>query len=473
MRLLRKTGQKDGLLGQSILNIEKTNLKLQIPPQAEKIIRILEDAGYEAYVVGGCVRDCVLGRTPNDWDITTSAPPERVKELFHRTVDTGIQHGTVTVLMGHESYEVTTYRVDGLYEDCRHPKKVTFTGELREDLCRRDFTINAMAYHPVRGLVDLFGGADDIASGVIRCVGDPEERFSEDALRMLRALRFSAQLGFSVEEGTREAIRHKAETLQHISAERIQAELVKILVSPHPDILRDAYSLGVTKVFLPEFDVCMETEQNTPHHCYTVGEHILHALLLIPEDRILRLSILLHDIGKPAVKTTDPDGRDHFKMHPVVGEKMAETILRRLKFDNDTIHTVCRLVLYHDVRPKGNMTSVRKAVNRIGEDLFPSFLLIQNADIRAQSMYLRKEKLGGLGEVSACYQEIVRLNQCLSLKDLAVTGRDLIGEGIRPGKEMGQLLAALLEHVLEAPEDNVREVLLDLVRCPEKLEKPR
>ena len=201
------------------MNIEKTNLKLQIPPQAEKIIGVLEDAGYEAYVVGGCVRDCVLGRVPNDWDITTSAPPERVKELFRRTVDTGIRHGTVTVLMGHEPYEVTTYRIDGLYEDCRHPKEVTFTGELREDLCRRDFTINAMAYHPVRGLVDLFGGVDDIASGVIRCVGDPEARFSEDALRMLRALRFSAQLGFSVEEGTKEAIRHKAASLQHISAE--------------------------------------------------------------------------------------------------------------------------------------------------------------------------------------------------------------------------------------------------------------
>ena len=237
---------------------EHTNMKLTIPSNAEKILHILEENGYEAYVVGGCVRDSILGRTPDDWDITTSASPEQVKELFHRTVDTGLQHGTVTVLMDKEGYEVTTYRVDGDYEDGRHPKQVMFTSSLEEDLKRRDFTINAMAYHPVRGLVDLFHGMEDMQAKIIRCVGNPMERFHEDALRILRAVRFSAQLGFTIEKETKNGIRVLAPNLKCVSAERIQTELVKLLVSPHPDYLRVAYETGITKEFLPEFDRCMD-----------------------------------------------------------------------------------------------------------------------------------------------------------------------------------------------------------------------
>ena len=298
---------------------EHTNMKLTIPSNAEKILHILEENGYEAYVVGGCVRDSILGRTPDDWDITTSASPEQVKELFHRTVDTGLQHGTVTVLMDKEGYEVTTYRVDGDYEDGRHPKQVMFTSSLEEDLKRRDFTINAMAYHPVRGLVDLFHGMEDMQAKIIRCVGDPMERFHEDALRILRAVRFSAQLGFTIEKETKNGIRVLAPNLKCVSAERIQTELVKLLVSPHPDYLRVAYETGITKEFLPEFDRCMETEQNTPHHCYTVGEHILHSLMLVRPDKVLRLTMLLHDIAKPVMRKTDENGRDHFKMHAADG----------------------------------------------------------------------------------------------------------------------------------------------------------
>ena len=443
---------------------EHTKMKLTIPSKAEKILRILEENGYEAYVVGGCVRDSIMGRIPDDWDITTSAQPEQVKALFHRTVDTGLQHGTVTVLIEKEGFEVTTYRVDGDYEDGRHPKEVLFTSSLEEDLKRRDFTINAMAYHPDKGLVDLFHGMEDMRNKVIRCVGSPRERFREDALRILRAVRFSAQLGFSIEQKTKEGIQALASNLKCVSAERIQTELVKLLVSPHPDYFRTAYETGVTRQFLPEFDVCMETEQNTPHHCWTVGEHILHSLLYIRPDKVLRLAMLLHDIGKPAVKKTDENGRDHFKTHGSQSEKMAKEILRRLKFDNDTTAKVCRLIRWHDARPLPEMRQVRKAVNRIGEDLFPLYLEVQRADMMAQSEYKRVEKEARLKGVTFCYQRILEEKQCVSLKTLAVKGRDLIEAGYRPGPEIGEKLNFLLEHVLEVPEDNQKEILLTLLK---------
>ena len=437
---------------------------LEIPKNAETILHILENAGYEAYVVGGCVRDSILGRKPDDWDITTSAKPEQVKELFHRTVDTGLQHGTVTVLMEKEGYEVTTYRVDGEYEDGRHPKEVTFTASLEEDLKRRDFTINAMAYNPSGGLVDLFGGLEDIDRKIIRCVGDPLERFTEDALRIMRAVRFSAQLGFSIEEETRKALKVLAPNLKHVSAERIQVELVKLLMSPHPDYLRTAYEAGITAEFLPEFDACMETSQNTPHHCYTVGEHILHSLCHVRADRVLRITMLLHDIGKPVVRKTDENGRDHFKTHGNAGEKMAGQILRRLKFDNDTIRKVTRLVKWHDDRPEGTLKSVRRAVNRIGEDLFPLYLEVQQADMLAQSLYRRNEKQARLDSVRDAYRQIIEEKQCVSLKTLAVTGRDLIENGYRPGREIGEKLEKLLNLVLEDPEKNQKEILLEIIR---------
>ncbi len=437
---------------------------LEIPKNAETILHILENAGYEAYVVGGCVRDSILGRKPDDWDITTSAKPELVKELFHRTVDTGLQHGTVTVLMEKEGYEVTTYRVDGEYEDGRHPKEVTFTASLEEDLKRRDFTINAMAYNPSGGLVDLFGGLEDIDRKIIRCVGDPLERFTEDALRIMRAVRFSAQLGFSIEEETRKALKVLAPNLKHVSAERIQVELVKLLMSPHPDYLRTAYEAGITAEFLPEFDACMETSQNTPHHCYTVGEHILHSLCHVRADRVLRITMLLHDIGKPVVRKTDENGRDHFKTHGNAGEKMAGQILRRLKFDNDTIRKVTRLVKWHDDRPEGTLKSVRRAVNRIGEDLFPLYLEVQQADMLAQSLYRRSEKQARLDSVRDAYRQIIEEKQCVSLKTLAVTGRDLIENGYRPGREIGEKLEKLLNLVLEDPEKNQKEILLEIIR---------
>ena len=439
-------------------------MKLTIPVNAEKILRVLENQGFEAFIVGGCVRDSILGRRPDDWDITTSARPEQVKALFRRTVDTGLKHGTVTVLMDKESYEVTTYRIDGEYEDGRHPKEVAFTASLEEDLKRRDFTINAMAYHPDRGLVDLFHGMDDIRAEIIRCVGNPLERFGEDALRILRAVRFSAQLGFSIEEETKKGIEELVPNLKLVSAERIQTELVKLLVSPHPDYFLTAYETGITRQFLPEFDACMETGQNTPHHCLSVGLHTLQSLLNIRPDKVLRLTMLLHDIGKPAVKKTDENGRDHFKMHGPAGEKMASAILRRLKFDNDTISKVCRLIRWHDDRPAPDMCSVRRAVNRIGEDIFPLYLEVQRADMLAQSTYKREEKAARLEGVNECYRKILEEGQCVSLKSMAVRGRDLIAAGYAPGPELGEILDRLLEHVLEHPEDNEKDRLLALLK---------
>lgn len=437
-------------------------MKLEIPEKARKIIEIITAAGFEAYVVGGCVRDSILGRVPQDWDITTSASPVQVKELFPRTVDTGIAHGTVTVMMGKEGFEVTTYRIDGEYEDNRHPREVTFTSRLEEDLKRRDFTINAMAYNDTAGLVDIFGGIADMESKTIRCVGEARERFTEDALRILRAVRFSGQLGYAIEEETARAITELAPNLQKISAERIQAELTKLLISPHPEILEKAWELGVTAVVLPEFDKMMETPQNHPHHRYNVGEHTLRGLLEVEPVKELRLAVLFHDIGKPDTTTTDAAGINHFYEHEEVGREKTQEILRRLRFDNVTISRVTRLVQYHDY---GNGTVptprlVRRALHKVGEDIFPWLLAVKRADILSQSEYKRKEKLENLADWQQMYQEILDREECVSLKDLAVNGSDLIAAGMKPGKELGQVLDRLLELVLEEPERNTKEWLL-------------
>lgn len=439
-----------------------SNIRINVPEKAKKVVNTIQAAGFEAYVVGGCVRDSILGRQPQDWDITTSAKPEQVKALFPRTIDTGLQHGTVTVMQDREGFEVTTYRIDGEYEDSRHPKEVVFTPNLEEDLKRRDFTINAMAYNEEKGLVDIFSGMEDIRLGRIRCVGRAEERFGEDALRMLRAIRFSAQLGYEIDEETKQGIRRLAPTLKNISAERIQTELVKMLVSPHPDYLRTAYDMGVTKVFFPEFDRAMETEQHHPHHMYSVGEHILHSLAYVPADKVLRLTMLLHDIGKPDTLTIDEQGITHFYNHESLSAEMAKGILRRLKFDNDTINMVYKLVMYHDygnsVEP--TLQIVRRAMNKIGEDAFPALFQVKYADMMAQSDYLRDEKLKRLENWKRLYTEICEKEQCVSLKTLAVTGSDLIAAGMKPGKELGEVLQKLLQLVLDDPSCNTKDKLL-------------
>lgn len=447
-------------------------MKIALPEKVNTIIQTLNNAGYEAYAVGGCIRDSILGRKPDDWDITTSAQPFEVKQLFRRTIDTGIQHGTVTVMIEKEGFEVTTYRIDGEYEDNRHPKNVTFTKSLYEDLRRRDFTINALAYNELSGLVDEFCGMRDMEDKVIRAVGNPEERFTEDALRIMRSVRFAAQLGFTIERETRAAAGRLAGNLRHISVERIQTELVKLIVSEHPEFLRAAYDMGITREVLPEFDLCMKTEQNHPHHCYCVGEHTLKALQHVRakdyEDKkqlkFIRLALLFHDIGKPQVKTTDESGIDHFHGHPAVSENIAEQVLCRLHFDNETIKTVKTLVRHHDYKLQATSAGVRRAANKIGEAMFPLLFPVMEADICAQSVYLREEKLTYLSEIESIYRKVLREKDCLSIRTLAITGRDLMDAGIHAGPQIGAALNQALLLVLEEPSRNTKEFLLDYLR---------
>ncbi len=434
-------------------------MTILLPEQVQYIIERLQTAGYEAYAVGGCVRDSILGREPQDWDITTSATPYEVKELFRRTIDTGIQHGTVTIMIGDCGYEVTTYRIDGEYEDNRHPKDVTFTDNLVEDLKRRDFTINAMAYNDEKGLVDVFGGIEDIERKIIRCVGDPRQRFDEDALRILRAVRFAAQLGYTIEEETNQAMSEYSQALKAISAERIQVELVKMLVSDHPEYLELAYEANITAVILPEFDALMNMVQNNPHHCYDVGHHTLKSMESIRANKWLRLAMLFHDMGKALTKTTDEKGIDHFYGHAVKSEEITKKVLKRLKFDNETINYVTKLVRFHDNRYEGKEVEVRKAISKIGTDVFAYLIEVQQADLLAQSTYQKEEKMQRVQRVLAQYNEIMERGDCVTIGQLAVTGSDLIQMGFPQGKQIGEALSTLLQLVLKHPEYNTKEHL--------------
>jgi len=437
-------------------------MRVELPVDVKNIIETLEANGYEAFAVGGCVRDTLLLRVPGDWDITTSAKPEEVKALFDHTIDTGIQHGTVTVMKNHVGYEVTTYRIDGEYEDARHPKEVIFTANLVEDLKRRDFTINAMAYNDRAGVVDEFDGIQDLEDKVIRCVGNPKERFSEDALRMLRAVRFAAQLGFRIDEATKEAIKELASTLAKVSKERIAVELIKILTSDHPEEIRTAYELGLTRVFMPEFDVAMETIQNNHHHKYTVGEHSIVAMQHVRPEKMIRLIMLMHDLAKPVVLTTDDRGYDHFVGHTQAGANMAKGILKRLKFDNATIDFVYRMIKHHDDRPPmDNMALVRRRISEIGLENMPMMIEIKRADILAQSDYNFDSKMGYVDDLEKAYKEVIEKNYCVDKKDLSVNGRDLISMGMKPGEEIGVVLDLLFDIVINDPKLNDREKLLE------------
>ncbi len=449
-----------------------------IPENVKYIISTLQGAGFEAYAVGGCVRDVLLDRKPADWDVTTNAEPQQVKRIFRRTIDTGIKHGTVTVMMNDEDhvyrgYEITTYRIDGEYEDGRHPREVTFTKSLREDLERRDFTINAMAYNEDSGLVDEFDGCGDLKKRVIRAVGDPYERFSEDALRILRAYRFAAQLGFGIDARTEEAAVSLRENLKKISAERIQAEFTKLLCSPHPEVILDMYRAGITSVIMPEFDVCMRMDQKNKHHIYNVGEHTIRALMVNAQFsgvefepdilRYIRYALLFHDFGKPEAMTEDENGARHFKGHAVISERISKEIMKRLKLDNDTIKTVAALVRWHDYRPEATEKNVRRAMNNIGPEIYRLLFPIRMADTLAQSMYKREKKLAYEKEIMKLYSKVIEAGDAVTLKDLAVTGEDLIGHGYKPGPELGKKLKELLELVLEDPGCNTKEYLLSKI----------
>ena len=476
--------------------------KICMPIGAEYIIEQLNKHGYEAYIVGGCVRDSLLDKNPNDWDITTSATPLQVKEIFKRTVDTGIQHGTVTVLVdkdivakgrpehaGIYAFEVTTYRIDGKYEDHRRPTEVLFTASLEEDLKRRDFTINAMAYNDTDGVIDIFGGIDDLNNHVVRCVGNPSDRFDEDALRILRAVRFAAQLGFEIDDATKDAMTERADTLKDVSAERIRVELVKLLISNHPEKmgevsgkladltiitsdnpkrLIEAYNLGITEIILPEFNEMMKTQQNNPHHLYSVGMHTIKVMENVPNTPAYRYAALFHDVGKPACKHTGEDGIDHFYGHHKVSEKMAKDILRRLKMDNATINQVSRTVLYHDygISWKADEISIkafRRFVAKLGIENAVDFFVIREADVAGQSDYRLEEKNKALNKMKEMYNIIKEEAHCLKISDLAIDGKVLMDLGMKPGKDMGDMLSYLLELVLDEPKLNEKEKLISLV----------
>ena len=443
--------------------MEKSIIK--IPSEVEDILYTLNKAGYEAYIVGGCVRDALMGKTPNDWDITTSATPEIVKEVFPKTYDTGLKHGTVTVRIHEEYHEVTTYRTEGKYEDYRRPSCVEFVSDIKLDLGRRDFTINAIAYHPKEGFVDPYNGMDDIKKSLLQSVRNPKERFTEDALRTLRGVRFSAQLGFAIEGKTLEAMKDCAYLLDHISKERIRDEMMKILLSDRPSKLMDMHHWGLLDYVLPEFIHCFNTPQNHPHHSYDVGLHTIKAIEQIPKEEILRLAMLLHDIGKPATHTRDEEGIDHFYGHVPKGVEMTKEILRRLRFDNETIRKVATLVNHHDFHIQEALTkeSIKEVLCEIGPDLFEKLLMIQEADARAQNPDKLEPKLKDLEKTRAIFAKIIENNECYSLKDLKINGKDISALGIKEGREIGNILEEVLKLVIKDPKLNTKESLLELV----------
>lgn len=440
------------------------NKKINIPKDVQIILNRLMDRGYEAYIVGGCVRDNLLKKNPNDYDITTSAKPEEIIDCFKdfRVIPTGLKHGTVTVLLKDIGYEITTYRIEGKYTDCRRPDTVEFTTLLYEDLKRRDFTINAMAYNSQDGLIDYFQGEKDLESKTIRTVGVAEERFSEDALRMMRAVRFSAQLDFNIEEDTEKAIIKNAKLIDKISIERIREEFNKIIIS-NPFMIKNLYNYGLLNHFIPEYYLCEITEQNNPYHIYKVGEHILRSMEAIENKLHLRLTMLLHDICKPQCKTTDDKGIDHFYGHQKASAEKAEEILKRMKYDNLTIDKVLVLIEYHD-RDIESKKSIRKVLNKIGEESFRDLLKVKAADMKAQNPEYYNSRYEKLIKIEKDFEEIIESNQCFNLKDLKIKGYDLVQLGVKEGKDIGLILNSLLDKVLENPELNHREKLLSIVK---------
>lgn len=436
---------------------------IQLSPAAGTAIERLETHGFEAWAVGGCVRDSLLGRTPNDWDLTTNARPEQVLACFPdcRTIETGIQHGTVTVLLCGDALEITTYRRDGAYADNRHPVQVTFSDTVEDDLARRDFTVNAMAYHPVRGLCDPYGGRADLDARVIRCVGEPSERFHEDGLRILRAVRFAAVLGFSVAPATARAVRGCRRLLDNIARERVRVEFDKLLTGQAcAEILR-AYPEIVAEI-VPEAAPCFGFAQNSRYHCYDVWEHTLAALSYAKPDRIVRLALFFHDLGKPAVYSEDANG-GHFRDHARVSVQLAGDAMARLRYDKDTTARVLELVRIHDIPLPTQKKGIRRLMMQLSAEDIERLLEIQRCDRLAHHPDYRTLPASWY-ELPHAMEEIRAEGDCLSLRTLAVRGRDLMELGIPAGPQLGALLGRLLDAVVDGALPNDRETLLEAAR---------
>ncbi len=435
-------------------------MNITLPSAVQHAITRLNAAGYEAYVVGGCVRDTLLGKQPQDWDITTSALPEQIQAIFSdcKTVLTGVTHGTVTVIIADLPLEITTYRVDGEYADNRHPTQVLFTPSLKEDLQRRDFTINAMAYHLEAGLVDHYSGMADLSAGRIACIGDPEQRFSEDALRILRALRFSSTLDFPIEKMTAVAARKLAPLLRRISTERIAVELTKLLCGKGVKRVLLQHR-EVLAVVLPELVACFDLQQTNPYHYLTVYEHTVETVANVKTDPVLRWAMLLHDVGKPSCYTRDLQGFDHFRGHPAISAAMAEQVLVRLKMDSKTVSTVKQLVWHHDDTLTLTDKCLLRLLNRLGPDSAIALVEVQRADVWGQHPD-KRDRLAFLDRLEQRLQQLIAEKSCFSLSSLAVKGADLIEIGYRPGRQLGDALHTLLEEVMDGTFPNERSVLL-------------
>lgn len=435
---------------------------MEIPEYVKCVLTALETAGHEAWCVGGCVRDLLLGRVPEDWDVTTDAVPEETMALFgRRAFPTGLQHGTVTVRAEHRSVEVTTYRVDGAYHGHRRPKAVVFTPSLEEDLRRRDFTVNAMAADLRGNLRDPFGGQADLKAGVLRCVGEADRRMEEDALRIMRGLRFASVLGFRVERAAAESIHAHRGLLGDIAAERIQAELFKLLCGGNAAAVLREYP-DVLGVFWPELLPMVGFDQRNRHHCYDVWEHTLHAVEAVPAEPVLRCAMLLHDVGKPRCFTVDEAGTGHFYGHPEISRELADDMLRRLKCAAGFREAVVRLVAWHDRNIPRTDKDIRRALRSLGEEDLRRLILVKRADNLAQTPEYRDTQRE-IDKAEAILNRLLASDACVSLRQLAVNGRDLVALG-RSGPEIGEALNTLLDKVVDGELPNERAALLEAAR---------
>lgn len=441
---------------------------MQISSKAKIVINALADAGFSAYVVGGCVRDYFLGNQTSDTDITTSAKPCEVEKILAdkniKVVETGLKHGTVTAVIDKTPLEITTFRADGEYRDSRHPQSVEFVEVVEQDLKRRDFTVNAMAYNNERGLVDLFGGREDIENRIIRTVGEPDARFKEDALRIMRALRFSSVLGFEIEEKTKKSIFDNMYLLENISAERIFSELSKLLCGKNVLNVLDEFR-QVIGVIIPQLIPSFNCAQNTPWHTYTVYEHIIHSVDFAPCDPVIRLTMLLHDIGKPSVKLTDENGRDHFKTHADAGEKIAAEVLSKLKVSNNIYNKVTTLIKYHQSVENVNDVKIKHWFNKIGEEYTLSLFDVRIADLKAHNLG-KKEVLFEIERLMSLKEEakmIIKRREPYKISELAVNGHDLIFLGFS-GREIGDKLSEILTLVMDGRLKNTKKDILNFLK---------
>lgn len=441
-------------------------MNISLPINVLRVFEVLEKYDKDIFLVGGCVRDIFLKREPKDYDFTTNATPQEMINIFKleniKIFPTGIDYGTITVLLDDEHFEITTFRADGDYSDGRRPSAVQFSNSIDEDLKRRDFTMNALAYNPKTGVIDNHNGVEDLKSGIIKAVGDAEERLSEDFLRAFRAIRFANQLEMKLEKSIKTTIEENYKLIANVSKERVNEELTKTLTSGNP--LKYVRLLSILlKDVLPEFYESFSTLQNHPYHPYNVGEHTVKVIDSVENDIVLKLTALLHDMGKPETRFTDEEGIDHFYGHNKASHKIALRFLKNLKYSNETIGRVKALVYHHDRQIESSKKSVKRALNKLGEDIFLDLLKIKRADIKGQNLK-HIDRIEHIDELEKIYKEIIEEKQCFSLKDLAVNGNDLIQVGIPKGKEIGVTLNKLLEKVIDEPELNKKEILLALTK---------